>query len=204
MKEILTFLILLISFNAHAALVCSDGSTPYDNGIDPIQSISSVTEYFASDYPIEIWGSLPIRDYPRMGSPIRQRIAEIHLPNSKAGDIVQFNFGFEVTNNQYYAVELTGKIILTQELYPSIVSIKDVSKERGYNVSPQNDQYGKVFHGMHHGIVERSGTFVIPEDGDYFIAAIFYAGGSSFTQTSEALKIESNYGDFNAIRIRNN
>lgn len=161
-----------------------------------------IAEHFEATKPIEIWGGLPIIDYPRMGSPIRQRVAHLFLPDCKTGDIVQFHYSMEVTNDQYYAVEFTGKIILTAEEYPSINGCKLVSDERGYNVSPQVDQNGNVFHGMHHATDDRSGSFVIDSDGDYWIAAVYYAGGSSFTQTSESLRIEPNYGDFTAVRFR--
>jgi hypothetical protein len=157
-------------------------------------------EHFSSPKPIEKTGWLSIRDYPRMGNPVRIRVADVYLPNCLAGDIVQFNFGIEATNMQYYAVEFTGKIVLTED--SSGINGTAVSQERGYNISPQVDQYGEVFHGLHHGVAERAGSCVIPSDGDYYLAAIYYAGGSSFTQSSESLKLESGYGDFSAIRFR--
>jgi len=159
-------------------------------------------ELFTEPKPIEKWGALQIVDYPRMGTAVKIRIAQLKIPNCKAGDIISFDFGVEVTNRQYYAVEFTGKIIFTPNAYPSITGGKVVSGERGYNISPQTDHYGNVFHGMHHGTDQRSGSFVVENDGDYWLAAIYYAGGSSFTQRSEALKIEKGYGEFTAVRYR--
>lgn len=154
---------------------------------------------------IERYSYLEVRDYPRQArEPIRRALAETYLLEVEAGDILWIEGMIEVTNDLCYAVECGWKLIYSRST-GEVIGDAIISPELGYNVSPQVDPNGNTFHGMHHGVVPFSGSFVIKENATgRYVTLVVYAGGSSYTGIDDRLKVEERYGHMSVLRFRPN
>lgn len=151
-----------------------------------------VTELFAAPSPIEKASTLRVWNYgpgtPNV-FPDRVRFADLLLPGCKAGDVLDVSFAYQITNNLTYDVENAWRLILTQDA-TGIEGIR--APGRGYNITP----------GMHHGPGADLWRVVVPSAGDWYVAAIVYAGGSSYSQAGDTVAVDVGYGSLSVLRIR--
>ena len=167
---------------------------------EPLPSVE--VETFTQAWPIE--GSrthLKVLDYPRQAAgPERVRLCEIALPGSKAGDHLSCLASIQASNKLGYAIEFGASILATTDA--SGIQGHTIHREKGYNVTPQLDPNGNVWHGMHHGPIMMGGHYEIPYDGDWYILIVCYAGGSSYTSTPYDWMVLDPLGSFSVQRIR--
>lgn len=150
------------------------------------------TELFAAPSPIEKVSSLRVWNYgPGTGQtfPDRVRFADLLVPGCKAGDVLDVSFQYQVTNGLAYDVENAWRLIITQDA-TGIDGIR--APGRGYNISP----------GMHHGPGADLWRVVVPTAGDWFVAAVVYAGGSSLSKAGDTVAVDVNYGSLSVLRVR--
>jgi len=183
----------------------------------PIQQGVQLDTYVAP------WGSninndLPIINYSTGSEREWRRVQHVLVPDVQPGDVLSYTFSTSTTNPYGYSVELSGGLVLTPDPTGtaglenmSSVSNADqpsnglfMSRVPGYNISPQTDPSGSVWHGMHHGKWTISGSYIVPQGviGDRYAAACFYAGGSSYTQSGEIFVIEPYTTDMSITRTR--
>lgn len=172
---------------------------------------------FIAERPIEKVSSMSVVNYQSHADRVWYRISDVLIEGCSPGDTLICNFSFEVTNDLSYGVEISGGLIFTKDEFgvggvDELTSVSNpmlkpsrsemITTFGGYNVTPQVAG-GSVWHGMHHGMVFRNAAFVVPEgySGDCYVAAAFYAGGSSFTSNGDQLTVESMCGDLTVVKI---
>lgn len=147
---------------------------------------------YSAPRPIERYSRIEVADYPRMRqAPVRVRLADVFIPSTQVGDLLEVRFGVQVTNDLLYPVE-TGTHLVWTPWTNGIAGVV-ISPERGANAMWQVPDQG----GEHHKAIERSAAFVVPEycSGPGYVAAILLAGGGSATNWGDYLKIDVGYGD---------
>lgn len=153
--------------------------------------VKEVNKLFAAQKPIEKVSTLEVWDYGKDKPnqfPSRVRFAELLIPGCEKGDILDVQFGFQVSNNLNYPVEVSWRVLLTKdsEGYMGI----PIAPGRGYNLPPE----------VHHGPGGDCGRIEIPEDGDWYVVIMLYGGGSSFSQLGDTLQVDVGYGSLTAMR----
>jgi len=152
---------------------------------------------FQAPLPMEMVSTLNVYDYGLASVPYRQfpervRLAHVLLPACKVGDKIQIGANFQATNDLSYAVEFTSRLVLTRHATGIDGLVLSGGAGTGYNISPE----------MHHGDQHITAAGRIPEDGDWYVALMVYAGGASMTQPGDILKIDVGYGDLDVMRYR--
>ena len=145
--------------------------------------------------------SMPVVHYDEQTPPHRVCLLECMAPMCRAGDLFMIEGQFGVTNDLRYAVEVVRKLIFSEA--SQSIDGDVVTREAGQNVSPQIDPQGNVWHGMHHGLFTFTGLFQIPRSvaANCYFSVIVYAGGSSYTQPGDAIKIEQSQGQIKWVRL---
>lgn len=147
---------------------------------------------YSASRPIERYPVVEVSDYPRMRQgPVRVRLADVFVPMTAAGDLLEIDFGMQVTNDLLYPVETGTHLVWTP--WPTGIAGIVITPERGANAMWQVPGQG----GEHHKAIERSAKFEIPEhcDGPGYVAAIFLTGGGSNSAWGDYLKIDVGQGD---------
>lgn len=153
-------------------------------------------DVFDAPWPVEKVGSIPIFDYPRQRqAPVRVRVADVFIPDCRAGDRLIVACGIQVTNDQQYPVECGLSLVWTPDRDGIAGDI--VSVERGGNVTQQVQGQG----GMHHFAFERQAQFTVPRDGDGWLIAVMIVGGGSNTNVGDTLIIDQGLGELKATRF---
>jgi len=153
---------------------------------------TTTSELFTAPAPIEKVSYLRVWDYgPGTGQtfPDRVRFADVLVPDCRAGDWLDVVFLYQITNNLPYDVENSWRLILTQDA-SGIEGIR--APGRGYNIMP----------GIHHGPGADQWRVVVPSDGDWYVAAVVYAGGGSYSKPGDTVVVDVGYGSLSAIRVR--
>lgn len=155
--------------------------------------VTPTTELFAAPSPIEKVSTLKVLNYgpgtPNV-FPDRVRFADLLVPGCKAGDVLDVAFQYQITNNLAYDVENAWRLILTQDA-TGIEGIR--APGRGYNITP----------GMHHGPGADQWRVVLPYAGDWYVAAVVYAGGGSLSHAGDTVPVDGGYGSLTVTRFRN-
>lgn len=151
-------------------------------------------ELFVCKNPIEKVNTLKVLNYgPSLPNQLPDvvRFADILIKDCLKDDILSVSFSYQITNNLSYAVENACALMLT-ESSDAIKSNYVIVHGKGYNITPE----------MHHGPQVFSGNIKIPYDGNWFVFAQVYAGGSSFTKSGDSVTVDTGYGDLSVIRFR--
>ncbi|MCH4572270.1 hypothetical protein [Achromobacter xylosoxidans] len=137
------------------------------------------TELFQSPTPCEKAAALPISNYGTGAPnpwPILVRLADVYLPDCRAGDILDVSAAFQGTNKYVgHNIEFTGRLIFT----PHADSLA------GSNIETTGVGFGglglgfNVSNNMHHGILNLNGRYRVSYDVDGYVAVIAYAGGDA-------------------------
>lgn len=154
-------------------------------------------DYFKAADPIEKVPTLNVRNYGAGTAhqlPDCVRLADVLLPGCKTGDLVKATGGYQVTTELPYLVEVSGSLVLSREAtgvtgWASMIG----TGGRGYNADAQ----------MHHAPLEMHGAVVVPDDGDWWVVMMAYAGGGSTSQPGDTVRVDVGYGDLDVIRYRN-
>lgn len=151
----------------------------------------AVNQLFCSAKPIERFSALGVQDYgPGKVNPFpaRVRFAEVFVPGCEKGDILDIHFNSQVTNDLTYEVEVAWRMVLTKDA-EGYVGVSP-SSGYGYNLPPA----------VHHGPMTLTERMVVPEDGDWYVVILAYAGGSSLSQIGDTIKVDVGYGSFTVLR----
>lgn len=168
-------------------------------------------ESFQAARPIEKATTLPLRNYswsvgvdppadPSVQgavwkTPVFVRLADVLIPECKAGDRLTVRFCFEASNKVYRTVsvmELSWNVFLTQSR-TAIEGIRFPGGAMSVNVDAIR----------HHEDAHYTGAIAVPYDGDWYVAATVYGGGSSYSLPGDHFKVEVGYGSLEVDRARN-
>lgn len=169
-------------------------------------------------WPSELVSQMPVVHYPSHGPRVWNRIAHVAVPGVRPGDSLDVMASILVTNDLGYGVEFAGCLVLTRDPtgtcgVESVVfsqsggmgqqsdRLRFITRVPGFNVSPQklnypSDAYPSTefeFPGAHHETITLGKFWTTPQDltpGDYWVAALFYAGGSTRTASGDKLIVE--------------
>ncbi|QAZ46753.1 hypothetical protein [Mesorhizobium sp. Pch-S] len=150
-------------------------------------------ELFQSRQPCELVSFLDA-DFYGAGTgilPPEVRIGHVFLPGCERGDILDIEAMFQVTNDLGYNVEFTSKLVLTQSA--TGISGQPITNPRyglGENVTPA----------MHHMVRNMTDRVLIEKSGDYYVAAIGYAG-SDGEGPNDKIKLDRG-GHMSVLRFR--
>lgn len=166
----------------------------------PMRIATPQVDTFIAPKPMEKVSALKVYDYPRQQqAPERVRIADLLIPDCNMGDQLACMASIQATNERPYAVEFTAGLKATKS--STGTSGIFIDYEHGYNISPHMVS-GGIWHGLHHGPLSLGGHWVVPEDGDWYVTVVAYAGGSSFTPDPYDWLVLDNIGDLSVQRIR--
>lgn len=144
---------------------------------------------------------VPVVHYDAQTPPVRVCLMECMVPMCRVGDLFMIEGQFVVTNDLPYSVEVVRKLIFSET--PGAIDGDIITREGGQNVSPQMDPENNVWHGMHHGLFTFTGMFQISRvvPANCYLSVVMYAGGSSYTQPGDELKIEQSQGQIKWVRL---
>ena len=120
--------------------------------------------------------------------PDRVRFADVLISGCRAGDILSVTFSYQVTSELPYYVELCERVVLTQSA--DSISGDMICDEIGENFNRD----------IHHKSRQRCGLVQIPSNGDWYVAAIVYAGGSSLSQPGDTINVNVGYAQLDVLR----
>lgn len=155
---------------------------------------AAIVDRFRSPRPIERVALLEARNYNAPGAdpfPVRHRFAQVVVPKCRAGDLLEVEFDMEASNALPNLIELAWSIRLTQSR-DGFEGIRFPGASKAVNVTPA----------MHHYPVQECCAMRVPSDGDWFVIAMVYAGGGSWSVPGEYVTVERGYGDFTVKRTR--
>lgn len=155
--------------------------------------------------------ALPVRNYHRTNgsnppadpnavgalwkTPVEIRFSDVLIPACKAGDILDCRFMMEASNkiSPPDTVELAGGLFLTQ----SAVGIEGIPLDGTY-VAVNVDA------ARHHEDYSVTGVATVPHDGDWYVGAMMYGGGGSYSKPGDYLTVEQGpkYNALTVLRFR--
>lgn len=128
-----------------------------------------------------------------------RRFAHVFVPDVQAGDVLTTLLSLQGTNPQSMPLEFVVGLVLTPsasgtagcEDMPSVSA--SYQPTNGIMMSRMGGRNLTGHSHSHHGELFRHTHFIVPEGltgGDYYVAAIGYAGGSSLTNSNTRLVID--------------
>lgn len=151
-------------------------------------------ELFKTGFPAELVSTLPCTDYGGTTGilPPEVRLMHVFVPGCKRGDILDIEMMCQVTTKQTYNVEFTSRLLLTP----------DETGFEGQRITAERWGLGQnITRDIHHCVRNMTGRVMVETDGDYWVAAIGYAGSSAAKPTDTVLLDRG--GHISALRFRN-
>lgn len=134
--------------------------------------------HFKTPNRAEKYTSLPINGEARA-------VYSLSLPNLKAGDVIIATGEAEfTTNDTIYNTGVFSRLLLSTA-YKGVTGY-EITEANGRNITPAT----------HHDTHTKTGSIIVPYDGDYWLNFVSYAKSSS---SSLDIKIELDYGHVSAL-----